>query len=74
MAAFGGPLVSTSANFAGEPPCARAAEVERVFGPRLPVAVGDDAGGLAASTVVSVSARGELRTLRPGPVSLPEAG
>ncbi|MCE2392294.1 MAG: threonylcarbamoyl-AMP synthase [Proteobacteria bacterium] len=74
VAAFGGPLVSTSANFAGKPPCARAAEVERVFGPRLPVAVGGAAGGLAASTVVAVSARGELRTLRPGPVSLPEAG
>ena len=74
IAAFGTPLISTSANRSGNPPCARAAEVERVFGPELPVAGGQDAGGLPASTVVAVSPRGELRVLRPGPVAIPDSG
>ena len=70
VAALGRPLVSTSANLSGEPPCARAAEGERVFGRDFPVAGGEDAGGLPASTVVAVSREGELEMLRPGPVAL----
>ncbi len=67
VAALDGPLVSSSANRTGEPPCADAAAVRRVFGPGLPV-LGGEAGGLAPSTVVAVAADGEIRVLRPGPI------
>jgi len=68
-AAFAAPLVSTSANRSGQPPAARAAEVEAVFGPELPIAGGEDAGGEPPSTVVAVSAGGALRILRAGPIA-----
>lgn len=38
--AFGGPIVSTSANRAGQPPCMSAAEVRAVFGDALTVVEG----------------------------------
>jgi L-threonylcarbamoyladenylate synthase len=59
-------LVSTSCNRSGEPPCAKAAEVEACFGPDLPVAVGGEAGGLAPSTVVAVATDGRMELLREG--------
>jgi L-threonylcarbamoyladenylate synthase len=71
--ALGAPLVATSANRSGEPPCRSAAEVERVFGAELPIAGGEDAGGLEPSTVVAVARDGVLRLLRAGPIALPPA-
>jgi L-threonylcarbamoyladenylate synthase len=67
-AAFGAPLVSTSANRSGEAPARSAREVSRSFGPELAIAGGEDAGGAAASTVVAVDREGRLRVLREGPI------
>ena len=64
--AAGHPVVSTSCNRSGEPPAATAAEVEAAFGPALAILGGEPASGLAPSTVVAVSAAGELSLLRPG--------
>lgn len=70
--AHGRPIVATSANKSGEPPCERAEEVETVFGPELPIAGGEPAGGLAPSTVVAVAADGALSLLREGAVGFAE--
>jgi L-threonylcarbamoyladenylate synthase len=66
------PVVSTSCNKSGEPPCANAREVEACFGPELAILGGEPASGGAPSTVVSVSAAGELRVLRAGEIGLGE--
>ncbi|HTO06320.1 MAG TPA: L-threonylcarbamoyladenylate synthase [Myxococcota bacterium] len=60
------PVVSTSCNRTGEPPCTSGAEVEACFGPDLAVLGGEPATGLAPSTVVAVAADGALRLLRAG--------
>lgn len=41
---FGKPLVSTSANLNGQPPCRLAAEVKQQFGQDFPVLIGDVGG------------------------------
>ena len=64
--AFGRPIVSTSCNRSGEPPCRDAQAVERVFGAGLPVAGGDPCGDLPPSTVVAVAPDGSLELLREG--------
>jgi L-threonylcarbamoyladenylate synthase len=66
------PVVSTSCNRSGEPPCTTAAEVEQAFGPDLAILGGEPATGLAPSTVVAVSGSGALSLLRAGALSLPE--
>ncbi|MDN3554442.1 L-threonylcarbamoyladenylate synthase [Halomonas maura] len=43
--AFGGPLVSTSANRAGEPPAMSAAEIQAIFGERLDAVLDGPLGG-----------------------------
>jgi L-threonylcarbamoyladenylate synthase len=63
---LGRPVVSTSCNPSGEEACRTAEEVERRFGPELPIAGGEPAGGLPPSTVVAVSADGRLELLREG--------
>ena len=68
LACAAGPIVSTSANRSGEPPCATAERVQQVFGPELPVAGGEPAGGQEPSTVVAVGSDGQLALLRAGPV------
>jgi L-threonylcarbamoyladenylate synthase len=70
--AAGVPVVSTSCNKSGAPPCADAREVEAAFGRRLAVLGGEPAGGLPPSTVVSVSAAGALRLLRAGALDFAE--
>jgi L-threonylcarbamoyladenylate synthase len=70
--ALGRPLVTTSANRSGEPPCRSAREVAQVFGGELPIAGGEDAGGAPPSTVVAVARSGELRILREGPIRAQE--
>jgi L-threonylcarbamoyladenylate synthase len=60
------PVVSTSCNRSGEPPCATAAAVEARFGKELAILGGEPASGLAPSTVVGVAADGALRLLRVG--------
>jgi L-threonylcarbamoyladenylate synthase len=60
------PVVSTSCNKSGDPPCTTAAEVEACFGPGLAVLGGEPATGLAPSTVVAVAADGALQLLRAG--------
>jgi len=69
VAALGHPLVTTSANRSGRPPCLSAREVEDVFGGDFPIAGGEDAGGAPPSTVVALSRSGDLRVLRPGPIA-----
>ena len=64
--AAAGPIVSTSCNKSGEPPCANAAEVEARFGRVLAILGGEPASGLAPSTVVAVAADGALRLVRAG--------
>jgi tRNA A37 threonylcarbamoyladenosine synthetase subunit TsaC/SUA5/YrdC len=68
----GQPVVSTSCNRSGEPPCTSAAEVALAFGPELAIAGGESAGGLAPSTVVAVASDGALRLLREGAVAWDE--
>lgn len=68
VAAFGRPLVTTSANRSGDPPCRSAREVERIFGAGLAIAGGEDAGGALPSTVVAVSRSGAIRILRQGAI------
>jgi L-threonylcarbamoyladenylate synthase len=70
--AAAGPIVSTSCNRSGEPPCTTAAEVERAFGPALAILGGEPASGLAPSTVVAVSSGGALSLLRDGAVPFAE--
>ncbi|MFQ5698882.1 MAG: L-threonylcarbamoyladenylate synthase [Myxococcota bacterium] len=67
-ARFGGPLVATSCNRAGEPPCGTAREVERVFGPDLAIAGSGDAGGAPVSTVIALGRKDPPRLLRPGAI------
>jgi len=66
------PIVSTSCNRSGEPPCASPAEIARAFGPDLAILAGDPASGLAPSTVVAVSDRGALSLLRAGAIPFAE--
>ena len=72
LARASGPIVATSCNPSGDPPCVDAAEVERVFGAELPVAGGQPAGGGAPSTVVAVTAEGSLKLLREGALAYRE--
>jgi len=70
LARAAAPVVSTSCNRSGEPPCATAAEVEAHFGRELAILGGEPASGLAPSTVVAVGADGALRLLRAGDLDL----
>ncbi len=65
----GRPVVSTSCNPTGEEPCRTAGEVAERFGDALPVVGGGPAEGRDASTVVAVSANGQIEVLREGPIS-----
>jgi len=70
LEAVGGPLVSSSANLSGQPPCADAQEIVRVFGNQLDVLL--DGGPSAAnvpSTVVDVSS-GRVQLVRAGAVDV----
>ena len=49
--AFGKPLVSTSANLTGLPPCRTADDVLAQFGPDFPVIIGDTGGRLNPSEI-----------------------
>ncbi len=49
--AFGKPLVSTSANLSGQPPCRTAREVTAQFGERFPVLNGEVGGRLNPSEI-----------------------
>jgi L-threonylcarbamoyladenylate synthase len=66
LEAVGGPLVSSSANLSGQPPCVDADEIRRVFGNQLDVVL--DGGASPASlpsTVVDVSS-GRVELVREG--------
>nr|WP_083791939.1 L-threonylcarbamoyladenylate synthase type 1 TsaC [Erwinia sp. Ejp617] len=52
--AFGKPLVSTSANLTGLPPCRHVAEVLAQFGPDFPVLKGETGGRLNPSEIRDV--------------------
>lgn len=62
LEAVGGPLVSSSANLSGQPPCADALEIVRAFGNQIDVILdGGRAPETLPSTVVDVSSgRAEL--------------
>jgi L-threonylcarbamoyladenylate synthase len=49
--AFGGPIVSTSANPAGLPPAKTAAEVRRYFGNQIPLCAGETGNAARPSTI-----------------------
>ena len=66
------PIVSTSCNRSAAPPCTTADEVERAFGTELAILGGEPASGLAPSTVVAVSERGDLTLLRDGALGFAE--
>ena len=70
---FGFPIVSTSANRSGEPPCITADEVRAVFTKRAaPDVVVDGAcAGGPPSTLVRVHADGTIEVLRRGAIVLP---
>ena len=63
-----GPLTGTSANRAGEPPSASAADVWSVFGQSLDLILdgGKTAGGMASTVVDTVES---VRIIREGPIS-----
>lgn len=56
---FGKPLVSTSANLSGEPPCRNAEEVVQQFGAQFPVLHAETGGRLNPSEIRDVIS-GEL--------------
>lgn len=61
--AFGGPLVSTSANLAGKPPAFRRAELDPALAGLLDAICEGETGGLAAPTPIRDAMSGEV--LRP---------
>lgn len=61
--AFGGPLVSTSANRAGEPPAMSAAEITEIFGDEVAYVVEGALGGDASPSTIRDLATG--RIMRP---------
>jgi L-threonylcarbamoyladenylate synthase len=67
----GGPLVATSANFAGGPNAARPDELDPALASLVDAVLADKPwpGGKAPSTVVEIAAPGTVRILRAGPVS-----
>ena len=70
--AVGGPLVSSSANLSGQPPCVDVIEIVRVFGNQIDVVLdGGRAEGAAPSTVVDVSS-GRAELVRAGAVDISE--
>jgi L-threonylcarbamoyladenylate synthase len=70
--AVGGPLVSSSANLSGQPPCTDVPEIVRVFGNQIDVILdGGPAVATLPSTVVDVSS-GKLELVREGAVDLRE--
>lgn len=68
VAAFGGPVTTTSANPTGQPPARTAGEVERAFGDRVLVLDGGPTPGGAPSTVVEVDGD-RVIVLRPGAIA-----
>jgi L-threonylcarbamoyladenylate synthase len=69
VAAFGGPVTTTSANRAGEPPATTAASARAALGPQCHVLAGGATPGGAPSTLVRV--RGEVvEILRRGALTL----
>ena len=70
--AAGLPVLATSCNKSGEPPCHSAEQVRACFGTELPIAGGEPAGGEAPSTVVAVDPAGQLKLLRQGTLAFRE--
>jgi L-threonylcarbamoyladenylate synthase len=72
LAAVSGPVVSSSANLSGQPPCASAGEIIRTFGNQIDVVLdGGVVGPTPPSTVVDVSSGG-LEVVRAGAVDVSE--
>jgi L-threonylcarbamoyladenylate synthase len=70
LRAVGGPLVSSSANLSGQPPCADATEIVAVFGNQIDIVLdGGRVPETPPSTVVDVSG-GELELVRAGAVDV----
>lgn len=59
--AFGKPLVSTSANLSGEPPCRSVEEVYQQFGDGFPVLYGETGGRLNPSEIRDVVTGAQIR-------------
>jgi L-threonylcarbamoyladenylate synthase len=70
--AVGGPLVSSSANLSGQPPCVDVEEIVRVFGNQIDVILdGGPAQATLPSTVVDVTS-GKVELVREGAVDVSE--
>jgi L-threonylcarbamoyladenylate synthase len=72
VARFGGPVTTTSANRAGEPPATTATAVLAALGSTCQILDGGETAGGAPSTLVRVRAN-EVEILRPGAVTLAAA-
>lgn len=57
---FGGPIVSTSANFSGHPPARSATQVQRSLGPVLDYVLPGEVGGLQNPTQIIDAVSGQL--------------
>ena len=62
------PVVSTSCNRSGAPPCRNPEQITQVFGAKLPIVGGGPVGGLAPSTVVAIDLSGRTQLLREGAI------
>ena len=72
LEAVGGPLVSSSANLSGQPPCADAGEIVQVFGNQIDVVLdGGPSPSNLPSTVIDVST-GRVQVVREGAVDVSE--
>ncbi len=72
LAAVAGPIVSSSANLSGQPPCASAEEIVRTFGNQIDIVLdGGPVGPTPPSTVVDVSS-GVCELVRAGAVDVSE--
>ncbi|HVZ73258.1 MAG TPA: L-threonylcarbamoyladenylate synthase [Polyangia bacterium] len=69
VAAFGGPVTTTSANLAGEPPATTPEAVEATLGGRVHVLRGGATPGGAPSTLACVRGN-RIEVLRPGAVEI----
>jgi L-threonylcarbamoyladenylate synthase len=72
LAAVSGPIVSSSANLSGQPPCTNALEIVRTFGNQIDIVLdGGEVATTPPSTVVDVST-GVVELVRAGAVDVSE--
>ena len=70
----GSPLIATSANFSGKPPCARYIDLDKQLIQKVGFVFGSDVlpAGDLPSTLVRITGPGQVKIIRPGKVSIEE--